>query len=881
MAGAEFVRADLHVHTFADRDLDPAPDLDAYVQTALARDLGILAITDHSTARFVSAAIKAAEGKPLFIVPGVEVSTHDGHLLGLFSQNALAELEAFANATNLKITELPNGEQRSTRGMLDLVDEISRLGGLAIPAHVDAGDGLGGKLKQAEMEELLSHPGLAGLEFRTKEALVEWFTDSDSDPARLAAWRVRQNDVALRERGLARLMSSDAHSTNQIGVEAGSRTLTRLRMDDLNFEALTNAILNNPRGRCRAEVQLPASYPRIVKAEFDGGFLDGVKLSFSPNLNCLIGGRGSGKSTALLAIRAALGAKLGERENPDEPGRMPDETRVEFIDGPGSLRTAVRKRGETPIEPSSGSPIRLRLADLGQDESGELARQYEKDPKTLLEFLDEFVVKHQEDEAESDLMAKLDENASEVRRTAVAADRIKELEGEQKRLLASLDAAKQGRIEEIAKWATLLAAQRPLLERLDDELALATQLGDPPEALDLDALAQTFDVDLAGARAAKFVEGENGLRAGLAKLEAARGGVRTGAQTALQAAAKPALEALEAWKGDQADLEARLNKKQEELEQKGLTVQAGAVRRIADRLNEVKTILGQLKKKQEEHRVALETRRALLTELHANRTKLHKLRGAILGSIVESANKLSDGRLVLRVSFVRQGINAKWVAWLTKTFDFRTPRVQRVAESIDPRTLAEKLLNDPQSLLSLKDVQGSFFTTDSLKPLYQWETLFELETMLLEDRPRIDVKEHGGAEWRAFDRLSAGQQRSVLLSLMLCAERYEPLVIDQPEDHLDAQYIATGVVQHLEAAKERRQLILATHSANLTVLGDAELVIPLRVEDGKAEPHDAGGIDRPSTRKRVCELLEGGVEAFERRGKKYGFRFAARPPDVS
>jgi ABC-type cobalamin/Fe3+-siderophores transport system ATPase subunit len=137
-------------------------------------------------------------------------------------------------------------------------------------------------------------------------------------------------------------------------------------------------------------------------------------------------------------------------------------------------------------------------------------------------------------------------------------------------------------------------------------------------------------------------------------------------------------------------------------------------------------------------------------------------------------------------------------------------------------------------------------------------------------RPRVQVQEPGASELKSLDELSAGQQRSVLLSLILCAERADPLVLDQPEDHLDAQYIAKSVVRHLEGAKERRQVILATHSPNLTVLGDAELVIPMHVVDGRGQPHAQGAVDRPETRDRVCALLEGGVEAYRKRGERYG-----------
>lgn len=73
-------------------------------------------------------------------------------------------------------------------------------------------------------------------------------------------------------------------------------------------------------------------------------------------------------------------------------------------------------------------------------------------------------------------------------------------------------------------------------------------------------------------------------------------------------------------------------------------------------------------------------------------------------------------------------------------------------------------------------------------------------------------------------------------------------------------------------------MIIATHSSNLTVLGDAELVIPMRVENGHGRPFNVGAVDRPATRDSVCALLEGGVQAFRKRGQRYGFRFAASPP---
>jgi ABC-type Mn2+/Zn2+ transport system ATPase subunit len=123
---------------------------------------------------------------------------------------------------------------------------------------------------------------------------------------------------------------------------------------------------------------------------------------------------------------------------------------------------------------------------------------------------------------------------------------------------------------------------------------------------------------------------------------------------------------------------------------------------------------------------------------------------------------------------------------------------------------------------------------------------------------------------REFAKLSLGQQQSVLLALMLSSKSNTPLIIDQPEDNLDGEFIYKTLVPVLRMAKERRQIIVVTHNANVAVLGDAELITILKSTNDRSAVSCRGSIDDPTTREAACGILEGAKEAFEARARIYG-----------
>ncbi|WP_373131767.1 TrlF family AAA-like ATPase [Clostridium sp. M62/1] len=144
--------------------------------------------------------------------------------------------------------------------------------------------------------------------------------------------------------------------------------------------------------------------------------------------------------------------------------------------------------------------------------------------------------------------------------------------------------------------------------------------------------------------------------------------------------------------------------------------------------------------------------------------------------------------------------------------------------------------------------------------------------------------------------MSPGKKALVLLRLLISlAESRCPILIDQPEDDLDNRSIFDELIRFIKEKKVDRQIITVTHNANIVLGGDAELVIvanqqgknapnkkyrfeyrggsiednnPVVEENGEAIP---GILNSKGIQEHICEILEGGEQAFALRQHKYHF----------
>lgn len=158
---------------------------------------------------------------------------------------------------------------------------------------------------------------------------------------------------------------------------------------------------------------------------------------------------------------------------------------------------------------------------------------------------------------------------------------------------------------------------------------------------------------------------------------------------------------------------------------------------------------------------------------------------------------------------------------------------------------------------------------DWLKKFAQW--LFSTD--------HIDIRYEIAYDGVDIRKLSPGTRGIVLLLLYLALDDADdrPLVIDQPEENLDPKSVFDELVSLFMTAKTKRQVIMVTHNANLVVNTDADQIIIADVGPHPAQglpsiTYVAGGLEDADIRRAVCDILEGGEDAFRERARRLRVR---------
>lgn len=212
----------------------------------------------------------------------------------------------------------------------------------------------------------------------------------------------------------------------------------------------------------------------------------------------------------------------------------------------------------------------------------------------------------------------------------------------------------------------------------------------------------------------------------------------------------------------------------------------------------------------------------------------------------------------------------------------QVPKATIIAKSMSVVEFVDAVVKDDErKLMSIQHDGSAVLSQDDAKriiaTLKENNKYEDLESVVYDDLPEItvtkmvDINGTRKSIVRRISQLSLGQQQSVLLGILLLSDSDRPLLIDQPEDNLDSEFIFKTIVSNLRKIKERRQVIIVTHNPNIAVLGDAELIIPLKSTSTHSMVINSGSVDNPDTVAVCCQILEGGESAFKQRKTIYGF----------
>ena len=652
-------------------------------------------------------------------------------------------------------------------------------------------------------------------------------------------------------------------------------------MDALTFDSLRIALDDNG-ARVRIEDEIPPTIPFVKGIRMSGGFLDRQCIHFSPNLNCIIGGRGTGKSTTFEAIRCLTGHP--SKNTVIDSDVWPDQIDLLVEDQAGQIHHVTRVRGDTvkSADDSFQGQVVFPLECYGQGETQEISQRAQTDPSALLDYLDRFVDIRKEADREEELRQTLLALQTEIEETIRKVERIPQSE----RDLAL--AQSQMRALEKANAKDIIALQRKVeLERQIRQVILTSS-----QAITRGTTQQELKENIARLKTAAdpktLVVGNAEFSAIATEADLFENAVAAVATSVTGAATKLSnvvTAQLTAWTTKEQGILTQIDGKKRELEARGIRVDMAYIRKLATDEARLKQEVANLKTWKPHLDGLWKQRREALKERWGLRSRIGMTRAAF-GQKANAALRTALGDLNVSLKFDMNGYSPEANDIIVEAMGWRTLQVPRASALTETLTVP-KLLDcirrkDTSGIQALMTDEGVaiFARADGaalIERLSPNPVRFRLERAVVFDRPRLTVtklvtdragKRHPRV--REFRQLSLGQQQSVLLAVMLSADSNTPLIIDQPEDNLDGEFIYQSVIPVLRRAKERRQVIVVTHNANIAVLGDAEQIVVLRASNERGVIVSRGSIDGPPTREAACALLEGSREAFQRRARIYG-----------
>lgn len=933
--GARWWKFDFHTHTPASKDTDAwqraigRPDAltpEKWLLNYMAARIDCVAVTDHHSGAWVDqlkTAYAAMKNQPpagfreLHLYPGVEISVHGGfHLLAIFGTEAnSSDIDTLLGQVDYDGTK-GDSDGVTRKGAGEVVQAVLNAGGLPIPAHVDDKKGLLQLKSDGGAQTVLDHHSLMQVLNQSGVFAMEVVNPAFSKPVAYTQAKLKWSEV----------IGSDCHSF-QGAATPGSR-YTWVKMAKPSLEGLRLALLDGQGISVRRSDDLGTFSPfdkpehfiegiEVTDAHFMGRGNKPTELYLNPCFNAIVGGRGTGKSTVVHALRLAYrrehelvsNSEAGEtfarfnkvaRQHSDQGGLLAN-TRIAVTlhrDGVRHRLHWAQNGQDTVVEEwdeattqwkTSGSqavgPQRFPLRLFSQ---GQIAALAGDSQQALLQVIDEAAGTNHAQQA-----------LEEAKRTFLSTRaRLRELAGklnardalninlqDVQRKLARFEAAHHADVLKTYQRSSRQARE------LDRQFEAVTEMSNRLQTLAEDLFAE----DLPGGL---FDEtGDAEALSIVRQLAKAVVLAKTQVQTASQ---------LLSDKGSALRAQLSGSDWQRQVEQSKVayeTLKADLLTQGVNDPSEYGRLVQERQHQETESKRldALQMQFSDLTELANTQLEAVWLARRNVSAVrtLFLQQTLADNRFVL-IRLTPYGRDAQEIERSLRTLlgtadKFKddiyaetqgtTPAKGLIADLLgtvdlfetgqapDTPTFEDELKKMQQKLVKACQGAGEFGGWFNKYLLGEAQKRPELVDHILcwqpDDGLLVEYSRQGdGQNFQSIGQASAGQRAAAMLAFLL-AHGNEPLVLDQPEDDLDNHLIYSLVVQQIRTNKQRRQLIIVTHNPNIVVNGDAEMIHALDFNH-QCFVSQKGSLQDKRMRDEVCKIMEGGKDAFERRYQRLG-----------
>jgi energy-coupling factor transporter ATP-binding protein EcfA2 len=916
--GARWWRFDFHAHTPASTDFGKGSNQSVESQVTprewllayMRAEIDCVAVTDHNSGEWIdnlSATLdelraEAPTGfRPITIFPGAEITSNSGcHMLTLFKPGTpKADVDGFLGAI---VLQGKKGEGTAVaKSTVDVAELVQRHGGLTVLAHVDGPCGANGT--GDSMGPLVEAHTIDAIEV--------------CDPTRTLK-------PALRDSGLSRVLGSDCHHLDgSTGPKCPGSHFTWIKMGAPTLEGVRLALIDGDGASVLRSDAVPSGFDpnttpadwiesiEVADAKVMGRGTPAI-LQFNSSLNAIVGGRGTGKSTLVHLLRAALHRVdeikllsdtaeprqdlyrfLKSYGNRNESGGLTQDTQARIVYRHAAKRFRItwtggenKVEGETRVEEESGEAWAPGQTQAVRDRfpirifsQGQILELTGRDSAALLEFIDDAsdagTLKKRIDDEQSRFLT-LRARGRELRQKAQNLDSVRARLEDVQHKLSTLEQSQHSTV--LREHQRRNRQVRELETARDDARAHAEKIRTLAHDLSLaDIPHDLFDTadPVEGTALHELEKLRKAMEAASVSLQNSAGDIERAEQVfsteAIQLAIGPAAD--RSRERYDALVEALRNEGVSDPNEFGILVQG------RQRLEtEWKTLLS-----------AKEGAVDVTKAADAAQSAICDLRLRLWEHRQEWVETTLRGNRFVRISVEPYGTDPELVArsfreiigvtdarFAIDIFDEEKSEGLIVdlfrGGSSDARERCQHVNDGLRKLQRDLETGGSFgghFRNFIARERERRPELMDrLALWAPEDGVRIEYSPKGdGKDFRPISQGSAGQRSAAILAFFL-AYGDEPLVLDQPEDDLDNHLIYDLIVQQLRESKKRRQVIVVTHNPNVVVNGYAELVFVMDFKAGQCVVGHSGCLQDEDIRDEVFKVMEGGRDAFMRRFRR-------------